>query len=288
MPAAPDPRVKVLVEMFVQRYQNRRWASGVCRWPDEDQDNGVDALIVGDGSLAIEHTLVEPFLGNRTEIERLRRWFKPIEGDEALHQEGVASYVYIDRPALATPARCQRLAGSLRLWLRGVLPGVKVNGQRYRFTCDCGPSLGSFLVEIRRVALNSGRSAVRVLRLANVDLPGVLSRSLERKVAKLLATGATTCILLLERESWAFSEEDVVAELRRQRVQWPELGNVDEVWIVETTYDAAPATPLTPAVTIFSLHDSEGRLVNSLEFVNGEFSAESRNGMWVWDHAAES
>lgn len=57
MPAAPDDRVKNMIRLFVQMYEDGDWEGGTLAWPDEERDGGIDGEATRtDGAiLAIEH-----------------------------------------------------------------------------------------------------------------------------------------------------------------------------------------------------------------------------------------
>ena len=122
MPASPDPHVKEMIALFLGVYDNGRWKSALVEWPDEERDGDIDAIAtLGGARLAIEHTLIEPFEGNLEEVDRLRRWFLPIEADPTLRSPGLATYVLVSRDALRRGAQCDALAASLHQWLRSNL-----------------------------------------------------------------------------------------------------------------------------------------------------------------------
>jgi hypothetical protein len=282
MPAAPDLRVQGLVGLFRQRYDGKRWVDAHCSWADEETDNGVDALLtLGSESLAIEHTLVEPFPGDRRDIVRLERWYRSIERDLSLHLEGEAIHTYLGRESLQNGVPWDRVARELRDWLREELRSVPLDGdaQRRKFTAKS--AIVSFQVELRRASLRSSGSFLIVRRLADTDLPAVVRKVLDTKLPKLLATPADRRLLLLERQSWSYSEKQLSAELRQQRSAYPDLEKVDEVWMVETTFSGFHREHCDHEYVAFRQYDGAGELARSFDFVGGVFSSESRHGEWI-------
>ena len=66
------------------------------------------------------------------------------------------------------------------------------------------------------------------------DLDKVIERALQRKLPKLVTTNADRHLLFLERDQFSFFPELIFAEIERQRPKFPYLGEVDEIWHVET------------------------------------------------------
>ena len=65
-------------------YEDCTWENSHIDWPDRAKDAAVEALVIRpDGeTLAIEHTLIESFAGEREDLERFKR-FLHIEDDSA-------------------------------------------------------------------------------------------------------------------------------------------------------------------------------------------------------------
>jgi hypothetical protein len=84
MPTKSRPE-DVLVELFLSAYDHNTWQGCEVDWLDRRQDGGVEVVAArADGkTLAIEHTLIESFVGEREDLERSKAFF-PIEEDRTV------------------------------------------------------------------------------------------------------------------------------------------------------------------------------------------------------------
>ena len=89
-------------------------------------------------TLAIEHTLVEPFEGDRAELDRLLRVrFLAIEEDPALVHADRIAYVDIPTGPLPNGSDWQEVARSVHRWLRANLAAIP-DDTNDRFECAVG------------------------------------------------------------------------------------------------------------------------------------------------------
>jgi len=67
MPAKLVKYEQVLISLFVSAYENFTWAGSKIEPLDEQVDGAIEALVTrADGqTMAIEHTLIEPFVGDK-------------------------------------------------------------------------------------------------------------------------------------------------------------------------------------------------------------------------------
>lgn len=85
MPTTARPESHI-IRIFVSAYEKGSWKDAVLTFPDELQDGGIDGLATrSDGRiLAIEHTVVEPFVGDIADQSEMVPMFAVIEHDETL------------------------------------------------------------------------------------------------------------------------------------------------------------------------------------------------------------
>lgn len=100
-------RDRQLVVEFVQAYNFvHETAFSIESWPEDEHRNtpAVEA-IARDGNrfMAIEHTLAQPFIGERKDSAIFRRVIVPIETDESLLVRGFDVTVSIWSSARPTP-----------------------------------------------------------------------------------------------------------------------------------------------------------------------------------------
>ena len=96
MPTKPR-REDALITLFLSAHEDDRWAVSKIDWLAQQRDGAVEAIATRpDGqTLAIEHTLIEFFMGERTELERFKP-FRRIESDPSLSVTG--RIIYVDVP----------------------------------------------------------------------------------------------------------------------------------------------------------------------------------------------
>jgi hypothetical protein len=70
-----------------------------------------------------------------------------------------------------------------------------------------------------------------------------------QKLSKLAAATSKKRILLLEKDSVVGSPEEIGVAIERHRAQFPELQEVDEVWVINTA--AWPREDYTPSYLVW-------------------------------------
>src|SRR5207253_458206 len=120
MPTKPR-REDRLIAMFLSAYEDDTWAGATIDWLDQRQDGAVEAVARrSEGrTLAIEHTLIEFFPGERTDLERFKPFLR-IESDESLSVPGKIIYVNVPRGVLdgLKQEEQDRVVNSCHDWLR--------------------------------------------------------------------------------------------------------------------------------------------------------------------------
>jgi hypothetical protein len=86
MPVKSPPKERPLIEMFLSAYENDAWRNAALDWVEEKQDGAVEVVATrADGTtLALEHTLIQPFVGEKFDSERFMKAFARIEKNPAL------------------------------------------------------------------------------------------------------------------------------------------------------------------------------------------------------------
>jgi len=86
MPVKSPPKERPLIEMFLSAYEYDTWKDAGLDWVGERQDGAVEVVATrADGAtLALEHTLIQPFVGEKFDSERFMRAFGLIEKNPAL------------------------------------------------------------------------------------------------------------------------------------------------------------------------------------------------------------
>src|SRR5260370_9209806 len=98
-------REDIFIGLFLSAYENRSWADALHVQPDkiERTKPAVDWLAKrkSDGkTLAIEHTIIEPFVGEKADFASFKTAFLAIEGDTSLPVAGRYIRVFVPVGAL--------------------------------------------------------------------------------------------------------------------------------------------------------------------------------------------
>jgi hypothetical protein len=86
MPSKPR-REDVFIEAFLSAYEDESWADADKDWVDRHTDGGIEVVAkrASDGkTLAIEHTLIQPFVSDKEDFAVFGRSFLKIEDDKSL------------------------------------------------------------------------------------------------------------------------------------------------------------------------------------------------------------
>ncbi|MBI3894297.1 MAG: hypothetical protein HY313_00050 [Acidobacteria bacterium] len=118
-------RENTFIERFLAAYANGSWADAKIDWLDMRTDGAVEALATrkSDGkTLAIEHTIIEPFVGDKKDVAFFDGVFRGIEEDVSLLVPGKWRYSFQSGLCLlATHRLCETqlpmesIAGSSRI-----------------------------------------------------------------------------------------------------------------------------------------------------------------------------
>src|SRR5258706_8238104 len=86
MPVKSLPRERPFIEMFLDEYENASWKFAVRDWLEERIDGAVEVVATrADGAtLAIEHTIVQPFVGEKADSNIFMKAFGRIEKNPEL------------------------------------------------------------------------------------------------------------------------------------------------------------------------------------------------------------
>jgi hypothetical protein len=273
MPTKPRPE-DFLVTLFLSAFEDDTWADCKTQWLDRQQDGAVEVLATrSDGqTLAIEHTLIEFFIGEREDLERFRPFLR-IEDDLSLSVPGRIIYVDVPRGVLQKGHNWNRTVDAVHDWLaaniRSLPTGVSLQ------TCPVDDSLADVTLQTR-VILDPGFEGKppQIRRYGPTDVGETIEKALKTKLPKLAATDATKRILLLERNQWRLDELEMHDEIEKRRDTFPALATV-EVWIVETV----AASPDRRRGYVEFKHYVNRESVESVAFNDGAPSSRSKRGI---------
>ena len=241
MPSKPGKDEQVFIRLFVSAYENFAWAGSRIDRLDEQFDGAVEALITrADGqTMAIEHTLIEPFVGDKRDYAAFEQEFLRIESDKSLRVPDTAIMVYVPVGILdgQKPAKRNVIVESIHSWIENNRRQLREGIHPYQ--CDV-PGRPPVTLTVRRHVYGNpspspGSLLVRRQQVTN-DLDKVIEKALRRKLPKLVNTEADRHVLFLERDQFTFHPDLMFAEIERQRPHFPLLEQVDEIWHVETIF----------------------------------------------------
>jgi hypothetical protein len=122
MPSRPGRDDEVFVKLFVSAYENFAWAGSNIDPLDQRIDGAVEALVSrSDGTtLAIEHTLIEPFVGDKRDFASFEKALLNIEKDTALPvpDHGIIVYVPVGSLEGKKPAERRAIVDAIHNWIR--------------------------------------------------------------------------------------------------------------------------------------------------------------------------
>lgn len=273
MPAKTGRNEQVLIRLFVSAYENFAWAGSKIDPLDEQKDGAPEALITrADGqTMAIEHTLIEPFGGEITDLIRFEPAFRRIKDDESLAvpYTGITVYVPVGILDGQKPEKQDVIVKAIHSWIANNRLSLREGEHRYQ--CDVpGRPPVPLTVKRNKCGLPHGILTLGRQQVTN-DLDKVIERALRTKLDKLVKTEANRHLLFLERNRFNFFPDLIFAEIERQRPNFPQLQKVDEIGHVETIF-------YEDGYLFFELWKGD-QVLATIEFHNGLCTGHSKDGM---------
>lgn len=241
MPTKPR-REDLFIKTFVSAYENLSWADAELFWVDQQQDRGVEVVATrkSDGkTLAIEHTVAEPFVG---EIEDFNVFFKPsflkLNEDKSLIVPDRWIQVFVPVRTMEGHKRKETSKGiveAVREWISTEAPNTADGQHDYQCPVRGVPGVVDFDITLTVTTKNVKPGSVHVRRQqVKDDFPDVIRNIMERKVKKLANQPADKRVLILERQHRNLTPEMIMAEIAKQAPSHPDMALIDEVWTLET------------------------------------------------------
>lgn len=256
--------------MLLSQLDEGAWESALLDWVEVRERTQASVEVVATAPsgrrLAVEHTLVQPYAGEKFDTEKFMKAFGAIEGHRGLALPGRVLNVAVGVGAVPNGYRWGLVGTALLEWLLANHLGAPARGER-RFLVNVGCCGGRepLELEIWLSATPLPGEPGRCL-LSRFGMPGdlreVVRKALKAKVPKLVRTPADKRILLFERDQWCFSELEIYKHLAALGPGFQELAGVDDIWFANTA-DLGPE-----GWVYFYLVDGRG-LVESLRFRHG-------------------
>ena len=284
-PTREDPFIK----LFLSAYENGSWADAALAKPDaiERTNPAVDQIATrkSDGkTLAIEHTIIEPFVNDKEDFAFFQAAFLGIEKDESLLVPGRWIRVFVPVGTLRNQPQESRdaIVQSVHRWIKSsrlILPdGISQN--LCSITGIPGEPPFDITLSLKVVPLQGGpvseRGSLHVRRQeVGSSLGDVIEKALRKKLPKLVNTPADKRILLLERQHMNLSPERMLEEIEKRRASFPALVGVDEIWTIETIFYG---TAFGGTYLRFELYKGSD-VVGSFDFEGGNLITKFEDGV---------
>jgi hypothetical protein len=249
MTTAEPSREDAFIDPFLSAYEGGDWTGAQLAKPDaiDRTKPAVDKLAIrNDGrTLAIEHTIIEPFVGEKEDFAFFEAALLAIEADQSLAVPGRFIQVFVPVGALKGQSKTVRdeIAKSIHDWInsnRLAIAEGRSQAQCKIPAVGCSPSF-EITLTVKAVRLKSasglerGSLHVRRQQIEN-NLCAVIEKALRRKLPKLVNAKADKRILVLERQHMNLLPEMILEEIEKLRSSFSDLARVDEIWILETPF----------------------------------------------------
>ena len=241
MPTSARPENQI-IRLFVSAYENGSWNDAILTFPDGLDDGGIDGLAERkDGArLAIEHTVVEPFVGDIADQTEMVPMFPSIENDDSLLIPGlwIRLFVPVGTLHLQKPRAREGIVRAIHDWLRKKRRSLPKGDSKH--PCIIAGIPGKPDTEITltvKVVDLPGDGKIHVRRQQVGDTFGdVIEKMLTKKLPKLAKTAASKRVLLLERQHMNLYPGRMLEEIEKRRGSFPDLAHIHEIWIAETIF----------------------------------------------------
>jgi hypothetical protein len=239
-------------------------------WPDKDSSKkNIDAMCRdSDGqTLALEHTLIEPFAGEKTDRDRFMRTLATLENHPSLVLPGyriIASQAVGSAP---TGVDWSDIPRELLKHLPNVLPTLPEG--KSEMAVPIGKCELPLRLEKRRSRVSGPGKFFTARGISGDTGPEPLIRALANKIPKLSASRADKKILLLEQDNVAGTIESQFGQIPEDHEIRKLLRDIDEIWSVKTfaletenvifTNLLVPSMPWFDPATFCSLNVQTGK-----------------------------
>jgi hypothetical protein len=227
--------------MFLACYENCSWKDAMTDWVEEKQDGAVEVIATrADGvTLAIEHTIVQPFVGEKRDSVEFMEAFGRIHKNPVLALPERLLTVIVQVGAIPKGYDRDAVGAELLAWLsanHGIAP---LEGHLEQTVTVCSTSkLGPLplLVGLQTMHIPGVAGSALISRgPMPKDFGSIVEEALRRKLPKLVKTNSDRHILLLELQHISMGDNQIIEEIEALGPAFPELAKVDEIWLVNTS-----------------------------------------------------
>ncbi len=240
MPVKSPPRERPLIEMLLSAYDCDSWKDASRDWVEERQDSAVEVVATKpDGTrLALEHTIVQPFVGEKFDSQKFMKAFDRIEKNPDLTFPERNLDVIIPVGALPVGYDWEQIGEELLTWLKANHTSAPEGHSKYTvpvgLSSKRGPLPLSVGLQVTSLPGMAG-SCLIVRDQMPMTLASTVERALKTKIPKLVGTQADKRILLFERDQMAPGDNQIYDEVVELAPAFPDLEKIDEIWFVNTS-----------------------------------------------------
>ena len=227
---------KFIIERFLRDYNAEKGcAYFVAEWPDDNDrtDKAIDALAKeGDDRLAIEHTILQPFIDEKKDTSIFLRTVGTLDKATHLKMPGFSVTLSFEVGAVPNGTDWSKVAQAVEQWYLANQQAIPTGQSKHVI-----PELPFQLaVAVSKSALNSREGFFFVGRVkpTKKQLVDTVEQALNTKIEKLTAACAEKRILLLEKDVPIYGNGEVGEILKKLLPQFPKLSQVEEVWVIDT------------------------------------------------------
>lgn len=269
MPVKQPPRERPLLTMFLTEYENGAWKSATWDWVEERIDGAVEVIAKRADCvrLAIEHTIVQPFVGEKFDSQMFNQAFGRIDSDPELNIRDRHLEVVIPVAAIPKGYKWDEVGQGLHTWLQANHRAAPEEGKSEHVVQVGGSSKAepfSLKIELLTRHVPDTPGATRILRGPMPDnLDEIVEKALGDKLPKLIATAADKFVLLIERQQPALAPTRILSEITGLAHKFPQLKHINEIWIVDTS------AWKSEGCVYFDRFEESGRYVEKMDFKDG-------------------
>jgi hypothetical protein len=253
--------------MFFSAYENDTWKNAALDWVEEKQDGAVEVVATrADGTtLALEHTLIQPFVGEKFDSERFMKAFARIEKNPALVLAERSLDVIIPVGAIPKGYIWEDVGEELLAWLmanHAAAPeGYSAHAVTVGISARNAPLVLNIGLQCTSLPGMKGNCLIARDKMPR-DLGSNVEKALRTKLPKLVGTPADKRVLLFERDQMAPGDNQIYEEVVKLAPAFPDLARIDEIWFVNSSIYQSEGW------AYFALIDGRG-LVELMRFQNG-------------------
>jgi hypothetical protein len=268
-----------IIRLFLSAFEENSWKNASLDFQDKRMDGTVEVVAtrLSDGAtLAVEHTLIEPFIDDRKDLAQFTPAFERVQADVSLSVPDRITYVYVPVGALdRRKAEIRRsIVSQIHEFLKTSIAAFEEGWSHPQLKISLSSQSSIDLTLTVHAISSPDYSAFRIARQqVSINLDKVIEKALRKKLPKLVRTSADRRILMFERAYMNLLPEQIIGEINRLRPLIPEFAKVDDLWIAETMfYEKEDAIE-------FLRYDDKVQTTGHLGFYGGKINHRWKKGM---------